>query len=717
MESPPLQGCLQRITAEADKTAFILSDGEQWTYQQTRDAFTSAPDLTGKVGILIEDRHLAGLVAGAVMNVTTCVPLDPKLTVSELKDRIALLDIKTIVAQSDKWRELTTPGFFQVHAKNHQLIWQGEAAPAELSKAALILMTSGSTGVPKIVSLSHDNLDHSATAIIDSLALGPEDRAVNLLPMMHIGGLFDLFFVPLIAGGSVVFADAGETKTIVSLLENENPTWLQGAPAMLQSILRHQGDTPIKHQLRLIRSVSAPLPDKLYTEISDFFDVPVIEMYGMSETAGVITSNPLPPRDQKIGSVGVPVNCQVEIRNDNEVWVKSKGLFAGYANAADNDGLWDDEWFFTGDLGSLDDEGYLFLNGRAKEVINRGGQKVSPKEIDELVESWPEIKEAAAFGFEHPTLGEEVGLAFVSKEEPHRRRKSAPAFRKSSPTTSSPNACFISTNFPAIKEEKLQRHLLREHKEEAPVSNTSSLTPTEERVKKLWCASLVESTAEAEQDFFEQGGDSLSATTLLISIEKEFKISLAGFIFYENSTIRQIATHLDSLTVGTTTVERQELDFPPRIRKRLGNFLASWPGVPAFEGSYARHHSEPRKRSPQVFLVLQWRGRKHRNRRRRRQLFTGYFLPHPPQCPKQKASQRRPHRSRLRGRHPAHPTRRPTHSRRILRRCPSHDSRSARPHRGRPHHSVDGPPRSPALRTHRRPHCARLFRTLETLSS
>jgi len=601
MDAPSLLGCLQRITAESNKTALLLSNGDHWTYQQIREAFSSAPELNGKVGVLIEDRYLAGLVAGAVMNVTTCVPLDPKLTLSELKERIELLGIQTIVAQSNKWQELATPGLLRVRPENHQLIWDGDAASAESSQAALILMTSGSTGVPKLVALSHENLDHSATAIIDSLALGPADRAVNLLPMMHIGGLFDLFFVPLIAGGSVVFAEASDSKAIVSILENDQPTWLQGAPAMLQSILRHQNNIPVRHQLRFIRSVSAPLSEKLHTEISDFFDTPVVEMYGMSETAGVITSNPLPPNEQKIASVGVAVNCQVEIRNDNEVWVKSKGLFAGYSTDEDNKGLWDGEWFFTGDLGSLDEDGYLFLNGRAKEVINRGGQKISPKEIDELVESWPEIKEAAAFGFAHPTLGEEVGLALVAADSDLTDDEIRARLSKKLATYKLPRRLLRLDKLPRNQGGKLQRHLLRDHQDQGVDPKRSTLTPTEERVRKLWCAALDETSAEAEQDFFEQGGDSLSATTLLTSLEKEFKVSLAGFIFYENSTIRQIASHLDSRNDSFAKVEKRDLDFPPRVRKRLTSILSSWPGAPAFPGAYARMNPEPRADIPKFF--------------------------------------------------------------------------------------------------------------------
>jgi long-subunit acyl-CoA synthetase (AMP-forming) len=341
------------------------------------------PGLSGRVGVLIRNRLLAGLVSTAVMSRTTCVPLDPAMTQAEIEDRLAQLGIRTIIVDHERNFDFATPSVLRVCEKNKGLAWEG-APPGESNSDALILLTSGSTGNPKIVSLSHENLLHSVHAIIKSLALEPEDRAINLLPMSHIGGLVDLFLVPLVSGGSLVFSEPDSPDSVLNLLEETKPTWLQAAPAILRSLLKAAPQNP-KHSLRLIRSVSAPLAPALFTEVVNRFGVPVIEMYGMSETAGVLTSNPLPPETQKVASVGKPVDCQIEVRNKNEVWVKSPGLFNGYEAADQNEGLWDDGFFFTGDLGRLDEDGYLFLTGRAREVINRGGQKVSPAEIDQVV--------------------------------------------------------------------------------------------------------------------------------------------------------------------------------------------------------------------------------------------------------------------------------------------------------------------------------------------
>lgn len=587
----PLQGCLAGITGRGDQKALFRAGGDCWSYEEVVAAIRSGSELKfkGRIGVLVNDRLLSGLVSCAVMNGASCVPLDPKLTISELQDRISHLGIHTIVVDSDDRAELAGVSVVKISLKGHQLVWSGEVGTGEESEAALILMTSGSTGLPKLVPLTHGHLGHSAKSVADSMDLGAEDRVINLLPMVHIGGLLDLFLVPLMTGGSVIFAEPGETASIMELLERLKPTWLQGAPAILQSLHRFSGGEAPPHQLRKIRSVSAPLSDDLYEEIKEMFGVPVIEMYGMSETGGVITSNPLESGAQKIGSVGRAVNCEVEIRNEGEVWVRSRSLFSGYSEPEQNEGLWDGDWFFTGDLGRLDEDGYLFLKGRAREVINRGGQKVSPAEIDEIVGSWNEVKEAASFGFFHPTLGEEVGLAMVlgdgeslSDSEVRERLSGCLADYKL------PKRFLRLKEMPRNQGGKLQRFKLAEILPDEGSRKDGELSDLEKRILPLWCAALGVKDAGPNEDFFEQGGDSLSATSFLISVEKRFKISLLGFIFYEGSTIRGVAGAVEERLGKGTGQAVREPDFPPRVKKRLVRFLASWPGVPPFEGSYAR---------------------------------------------------------------------------------------------------------------------------------
>jgi acyl-CoA synthetase (AMP-forming)/AMP-acid ligase II/thioesterase domain-containing protein/acyl carrier protein len=606
MEKPNVTtlGALAKARGGSATIALIGRDGFGWSMARVHNALDSLKQdrLSGRIGVLIDDRLLSGLASGAVIRQATCVPLDPKMTLTEVQERIDLLGITTIIVDSERWRDLKVDSQVRVQLENFELKWTGEFRPGEPSEDALILMTSGSTGKPKVVRLSHENLVHSTGAIISSMNLNEEDRAINMLPMAHIGGLVDLFLVPLISGGSVVFVDPTQPKDVLSAISAAKITWLQGAPAILQSLLRTCGNTATEHSLRLIRSVSAPLSNALYHEITNHFGVPVIEMYGMSETGGVITSNPPGQGEQKVGSVGKPVNCEVTIQNGGEVWVQSAGLFRGYQNEEENEGLWKNGAFFTGDLGYLDGDGYLFLTGRAKEQINRGGQKVAPREIDQLVEAWPEITEAASFGFPHSTLGEEVGLALVFKKN-HDLCDQEIRERLSEHLTDYklPKRLVRIDKLPRNQGGKLQRHLLAEVTAPTSQNKEAPLSETEKRIVPLWQAALGVNNAGRDLDFFDQGGDSLSATTLLASVEKTFKISLLGFIFYENATIGGLARAVDERRTGKSDSNQRSLDFPRRIRKKLLRFLSSWPGKAPFPESYARIDDRANNDTPYLF--------------------------------------------------------------------------------------------------------------------
>lgn len=591
MEHPniTLSACLAPSEGRGEKAALVQSDGSTWNFDQVRDALDPArtPQFCGRVGVLVRDRLLSGLVSTVVMRQTTCVPLDPALTSAELVARITQLGIQTVVVDDKAPADLPVPSLVTVRQDHRTLGWEGDPATGAPERDALILLTSGSTGKPKVVPLSHENLLHSVHAIIKSLSLTEADRALNLLPMSHIGGLVDLFLVPLVSGGSVVFAEPGSPGAILDLLQTQQPTWLQAAPAILQSLL-HAAPARPDHHLRLIRSVSAPLSPALFEEARERLGVPVIEMYGMSETAGLLTSNPLPPAPQKVGSVGLPVDCDIEIRHHNQVWVRSPGLFRGYEENEENKDLWDDGFFFTGDLGHLDEDGYLFLTGRAREVINRGGQKVSPSEIDRIVMTWDEVAEAASFGFPHPTLGEEVGLALVLRNgaelpDPEIRSRLAQVLAD----YKLPKRFLRLPELPRNQNGKLQRFALAEL---APPgeTRTDDLSDTERALVVLWQKALHLEEIDPGLDFFDQGGDSLSATSLLAAVEKEFRISLAGFIFYENATVSALAKEVERRRQDTTSTTRSGPDFPPRVKRKLLRFLSSWPGRPPFEHSYAR---------------------------------------------------------------------------------------------------------------------------------
>jgi acyl-CoA synthetase (AMP-forming)/AMP-acid ligase II len=291
---------------------------------------------------------------------------------------------------------------------------------------ALILLTSGSTGRPKKVPLSHTNICVSVGDICETMALTPDDVCLCMWEQVHVGGLVDLLLVPLASGGRVICTAGFNVAKFFELLPTRRPTWFQGVPTTLYALVtqaRARG-VPEGSRLRVIRSVASALHPSLMQDVEARFGVPVVQTFGMTEAAPLITTNRLPPDIRKPGSVGR--SCGPEIRIDapdgtqldagaiGEVLIRGPNVFAGYEDAPEaNKASFRDGWFRTGDLGYLDSDGYLFLSGRLKEMINRGGEKITPQEVDDVLLEHPAIAQAATFSVRHRTLGENVAAAIV----------------------------------------------------------------------------------------------------------------------------------------------------------------------------------------------------------------------------------------------------------------------------------------------------------------
>ena len=316
----------------------------------------------------------------------------------------------------------------------------GDARPpatpglARPDDTALVLHTSGTTSRPKMVPLTQGNLVASAGHIAASLALGSADRCLNIMPLFHIHGLIAAVLSSVGAGGSVFCTPGFNALRFFAWLEEARATWYTAVPTMHQAILaragRHQ-ETSNRAGLRFIRSSSSSLPAQVMGELEAAFSCPVIESYGMTEAAHQMASNPLPPAARKPGSVGIAAGPQVRIADDanaflpaggvGEVVISGPDVTPGYvanpaANAAAFFAAEGAHWFRTGDQGMLDEEGYLRLTGRLKEIINRGGEKVSPLEVDAVLMDHPAIQQVVTFAMRHAKLGEEVAAAVVLRE-------------------------------------------------------------------------------------------------------------------------------------------------------------------------------------------------------------------------------------------------------------------------------------------------------------
>jgi acyl-CoA synthetase (AMP-forming)/AMP-acid ligase II len=298
---------------------------------------------------------------------------------------------------------------------------------------ALILHTSGTTSRPKIVPLLQSNVVASARHIEASLALSAEDRCMNVMPLFHIHGLIAAVSATLASGGQVWCAPGFDALKFFTWMGEAAPTWYTAVPTMHQAILSRaprNTETIAAHPLRFLRSSSASLPPQVFKALEEAFNAPVIEGYGMTEAAHQMASNPLPPRAQKPGSVGVEAGPQVRIAHEaeprlidgvGEIVISGPNVTPGYesndkANAENFFEAGGQRWFRTGDQGQFDADGYLSLTGRLKEIINRGGEKISPLEIDEMLMDHPDVAQVVSFAVPHPKLGEEVGAAIVLKD-------------------------------------------------------------------------------------------------------------------------------------------------------------------------------------------------------------------------------------------------------------------------------------------------------------
>jgi len=300
---------------------------------------------------------------------------------------------------------------------------------------ALILHTSGTTSRPKIVPLTQANVVASANNIKTSLALTPDDCCLSVMPLFHIHGLIAAVSATLAAGGAISCAPGFNALRFFGQLKDVDPTWYTAVPTMHQAILARAGrnaDVIANARLRFLRSSSASLPAPVMEELVSTFGAPVIEAYGMTEATHQMCANPLPPRKQVPGSVGIAAGPEVQIASETEnvllapdatgeIVISGPNVTLGYENnpKANADNFFDADgkrWFRTGDQGAFDAEGYLRLTGRLKEIINRGGEKISPLEVDAILLSHAEIAQVVCFAVSHDKLGEDIAAAVVLGE-------------------------------------------------------------------------------------------------------------------------------------------------------------------------------------------------------------------------------------------------------------------------------------------------------------
>ena len=524
----------------------------------------------------------------AVASALPCVPLDPRSRAEELAPYLSEVGARAVIvphegphparaaAHAAGLRVLTVDvpvgapaGRFLLAADastvsrvtpahNGGVPAPPAAPPADA--VALVLPTSGTTSRPRRVQLSHANLCASARSIAATLGLRSSDRALIAMPLFHVHGLL-MWLATLSSGGSTACPPAFDPARFAAWLEDLRPTWYSAVPTIHQAVVALAGldrARAARIGLRFVRSSSAPLPLRLGAELEALFGAPVIEAYGMTEASHQVASNPLPPGERRPGSVGRPAGAEVTIVDETgrplppgaqgEVAIRGEGVTAGYEGIGptrDAEG-----WLRTGDLGRVDADGYLHLDGRLKEQVNRGGEKIAPREVEEALGAHPAVAEAVVFPAPHPTLGEDVAAAVViwpgamvtaQDLRVHVRARLA--------DYKVPGQVRFVEGIPVGPTGKIQRSRLAEHLGLAMAHPRGVAeppeTPTEAALAGIW-SDVLGVEVGRNDDFFELGGDSLRAAMIAARAAAVLRVPVLAPALFEAPTVAALAARIDA---------------------------------------------------------------------------------------------------------------------------------------------------------------------------
>ncbi|HYE92758.1 MAG TPA: AMP-binding protein [Terriglobales bacterium] len=574
----------------ADATAVAGVDGPALTYEQLDRHVRGIADGLRAAGVRREDRVAVVAPNGPAMAVAflgvastaACAPLNPGYTAAELAFYLDDLSARAVIVPAgmdSPVRDVARARGVPVLDLTGFALDAGGGAPApdagpRAEDIALVLHTSGTTSRPKIIPLSQANLCASARNIAATLRLGADDCCLNVMPLFHIHGLIGALLSSLTAGASVVCTTGFSPVRFFAWLDQFAPTWYTAVPTMHQEVLARADahrEAIARGRLRFVRSASSALAPEVMAGLERAFGVPVVEAYGMTEAAHQIASNPLPPGTRKPGSVGRPAGCEVTILDADgralapgetgEIAIRGASVTAARFAPQDPG----DAWLRTGDVGYVDADGYVFIAGRVKEIINRGGEKISPREVDEVLLQHPAVAQAVTCAMPDPRLGEDVLAIVVTRPGASVTERELRDFASTHLAAFKvPRRVKFLDEIPKGPTGKVQRIGLAARlgldaaslaQPSGTVAYEAPATESERVLAEIWADILKVERVGLQDNFFELGGDSLASMEVVAAVDARLGAAV-GVRELAFGTLQQVAAACDE----ARTAPRDEPD-------------------------------------------------------------------------------------------------------------------------------------------------------------
>jgi acyl-CoA synthetase (AMP-forming)/AMP-acid ligase II/acyl carrier protein len=605
----PIVASIERLLAiqaerQPDAAALMFSGGPPITYRNLHEQVVAIGASLRSAGVASHDRvaivhpNGPGMAVAflGVASAATCAPLNPTYAATEFDFYLEDLDARAVIVPSN-WdspvREVAAKRGISVIELTDRASPEGRVFALDVSTKAstfsepepsddgiaLILHTSGTTARPKMIRLTQRNLCASAVNIRSTLRLTESDRCLNVMPLFHIHGLIGALLSSMASGACVICTPGFSPVHFYDWLDEFQPTWYSAVPSMHQEILARAAASQAiiaRSRLRFIRSSSAALSPLVMGQLESTFDAPVIQAMGMTEASHQIASNPLPPETRKPGSVGLPTGVEVAILDDRdnslpsgvagEISIRGPNVTTVRPSAGkDLIPRAADEWFRTGDVGFLDEDGYLFISGRIKEIINRGGEKIAPIEIDEVLLEHPGVAQAIACGVADARLGEDVIAVVVRRAGSTLTERELREFASTRIAAFKvPRRIMFVDQIPKGPTGKIQRIGLAKKlgieslsfaQPGGSVQFAAPQTPTELTLAEIWGAVLGIDRIGVHDNFFELGGDSMAAADVIARCESRLGVTInirdMGF-----GTLQQVAAGCNQLSAVASTQAR-----------------------------------------------------------------------------------------------------------------------------------------------------------------